>query len=256
MLRGGLVSITFRSLTAEEIIKLVLKSNLECIEWGGDIHVPHGDIKQAKNVRRMTCDSGLRVASYGSYYRVGESENKGLTFKKVLETARELGAPIIRVWAGGQGSLDADGSYWEKIIDDSLRIAEMSSSAGIKIAYEYHANTLSDTNKSARSLLEKTNSSEIGIYWQPPVGKDIDYCSEGLKDILFKLLIVHIFHWSLGNAGLIRQPLSNGYDCWFQYMNIIKTKIQDIDLLIEFVKQDSPEQFLEDSLALNAWLEK
>ena len=62
---------TFRKLAPEEIIALVAKSGLKGIEWGGDIHVRHGDLIQARKVCRLTEENGLTVASYGSYYNVG-----------------------------------------------------------------------------------------------------------------------------------------------------------------------------------------
>ena len=81
MLIPGLVSITFRSLSPQDVIQLVKDAKLRAIEWGGDIHVPHGDLKQAKQVCAQTEEAGLQVAAYGSYYRVGESEREGLAFE-------------------------------------------------------------------------------------------------------------------------------------------------------------------------------
>jgi 3-dehydroshikimate dehydratase len=52
MLIPGLVSVTFRKLSPQEIIALTAEAQLQVIEWGGDIHVPHGDIQQAENVAR------------------------------------------------------------------------------------------------------------------------------------------------------------------------------------------------------------
>ena len=111
MIRGGLVSITFRKLSPRAIIDLVTRANLIGIEWGGDVHVPHGEIRVTRDVAQMTRDAGLLVASYGSYYRVGVSEADGLAFARVLESAIALGAPTLRVWAGNRGSADADESY-------------------------------------------------------------------------------------------------------------------------------------------------
>ncbi len=65
MFLPGLVSITFRQLTAAEIIALMTQAGLAAIEWGGDIHVPHGDEAQARAVARMGADAGLHVAAYG-----------------------------------------------------------------------------------------------------------------------------------------------------------------------------------------------
>lgn len=49
--------------------------------------------------------AGLRVVAYGSYYHVGCQGQEGIpNFEDVLETALELGAPLIRVWAGNTGS--------------------------------------------------------------------------------------------------------------------------------------------------------
>jgi len=46
-LRPGLVSVSFRALSPSEIIPMVVSGGLQGIEWGGDIHVPHGSIGRA-----------------------------------------------------------------------------------------------------------------------------------------------------------------------------------------------------------------
>jgi len=63
MFKTGLVSITFRKLNTDEIIDLVQRSGLEGIEWGGDVHVPHGNIDNAQEVGRKTREAGINVAS-------------------------------------------------------------------------------------------------------------------------------------------------------------------------------------------------
>ncbi|MHC4505194.1 MAG: sugar phosphate isomerase/epimerase family protein, partial [Planctomycetota bacterium] len=109
MIRSGLTSITFRKLSPEEIVRLTAEAGLDGIEWGGDVHVPPGEVDTARRVASMTSEAGLAVSSYGSYYRVGHDE-PGL-FAPVLETAIALGAPIIRVWAGRVASREADEAY-------------------------------------------------------------------------------------------------------------------------------------------------
>src|SRR5688500_12319633 len=98
MLIPGLVSVTFRQLAPQEIIALVVEAQLQVIEWGGDIHVPHGDTNQAEIVARWTKDAGLSVAAYGSYYRLATPDQT--PFERIVATAVALGAPTIRVWAG------------------------------------------------------------------------------------------------------------------------------------------------------------
>ena len=146
----GLVSITFRNLSPQEIVDLVVKAGLSSIEWGGDIHVPHGDIAQAKKVRQQTLDAGLSVAAYGSYYRIGVSEGKGLPFASVLESAVALGAPTIRVWAGEKGSAETTAVERAAIVADAIRIAELAQAQNVAISLEYHGGTLTDTRDSVR----------------------------------------------------------------------------------------------------------
>ena len=247
MLKSGLVSVTFRNLSVKEIVELVSKAGLCGIEWGGDIHVPHGNINKAKEVAKMTKDAGLEVASYGSYYKVGFEKEQGISFEKVLETAKELGAPTIRVWAGNRSSGDTDKALWDTVIEESRRIADMAFHEGIAVAFEYHANTLTDTAESAYKLLAEVNHRNLYCYWQPPVGLDDESCITGLKMITPWLSNIHVFHWENGE----RLPLEKGVDKWQKFMKIIKNVKGDRYCMIEFVKNDDPLQFLADAAILN-----
>jgi len=102
MIRPGLVSITFRSLSPKHIIDLAAEAGIEGIEWGSDVHVPHGNPALAKELAKMTKDAGLCTAAYGSYYRVGGEPVD--MFPRIVEAAVALETKIIRVWAGGVGS--------------------------------------------------------------------------------------------------------------------------------------------------------
>ncbi|HHV95541.1 MAG TPA: sugar phosphate isomerase/epimerase [Clostridiaceae bacterium] len=246
MIKTGLVSVTFRKLSPDEIIDLVVKAGLDGIEWGGDIHVPHGDIAKAREVAQKTKDAGLCVSSYGSYYYVGCEKEKNITFEKVLETALELKAPLIRVWAGNRASSAADEDWWNICIADARRIGQMAQEHGIKIAFEYHANTLTDTSESAYKFLKEIDHPNIYSYWQPPVGMAKDECIRALNKVVPWLTNIHVFYW----AERTRRPLEEGIDVWTEYMKVIKQVSGERYCMIEFVKDDTPEQFLKDAEAL------
>ncbi len=253
MLYSGLTSITFRELTPGEIIEIVKEAGLEAVEWGGDIHVPHGDINKAREVRRMSCQAGIEVPSYGSYYRVG-CKNEGIeSFKSVLETALALGAEVIRVWAGNKGFREADKEWIKKVIEESRRIASIAEEEGVRIAFEYHDNTLTDTNESAFNLLKEIDHPGISTYWQPPHCISEEERCRGLKQVLPWLENIHVFYWT--GREHIRHPLEEAGSNWIDYFKIASQTGRDHFAMLEFVKGDSIEQFYRDAAALKRILD-
>lgn len=249
----GLVSVTYRGLSPEEIVSLSRKAGVECLEWGGDIHVPPGNANRARQVGELTRDAGLSVAAYGSYYRLAVSEADGLPFAKVLESAIALGASVIRVWAGNKASAEADESYRQRVIADALRIADLAQAAQITIAYEYHGGTLTDNTASALSLLEATRHPAIATLWQPYNGESLETCLGSLRSVLDRLRNVHVFHW-WPDAGT-RLPLAEGSERWKQYLTVLRDAGKNPDLLLEFVPQDDPAVLAREVATLRGWLQ-
>jgi len=261
MLQPGLVSITFRNLSPAEITALVAQAGLQGIEWGGDVHVPHGDIARAGEVHRLTEDAGLTVAAYGSYYRVGHSEEEGLPFERVLETATALGAPTIRVWAGKRGSADADAAYRQAIIADAQRISDLAAAAGVAVSYEYHGGTLTDTPASALDLLEQGSHPNLKTLWQPLHWQGNDDSLRlnvmSLEQVLPWLTNVHAYHWVTNSSGVReRLPLAAGKADWHEYLWRVAASGRDHWVLLEFVREDAPEAFLQDAATLRQWLRR
>ncbi len=253
MIYPGLVSVSFRGLNCKQITELVKKAGLSSIEWGGDIHVPQGNLKKAREVRKMTRDAGLMTAAYGSYYRLGcelIKTGERADFEKTLATAIELNAHVIRVWAGDRGSAEADASWRKKITEETRRIADEADKENTAIALEFHGGTLTDSNQSCLELLEKINRPNVNTYWQPPVGSSMDYGLEGLRMLLPYLSNIHAFHWE----DRERRPLAEGAEEWHNYIDVIKKAEGSRHIMLEFVKDDSPEQFLEDAAVLRELL--
>jgi sugar phosphate isomerase/epimerase len=252
MVHPGLVSVTFRQLAPAEIIALVRQAGLRGIEWGGDIHVPHGELFRARETREMTHDAGLRVAAYGSYYRAGQSESDGLPFARVLETAVELGAPAIRVWAGTVGSVAARPEQRAAVTEDLRRIAGLAAVVGIGVVLEFHNGTLTDTAESAGRLLGEAGHANLATCWQPPINLEPAASLAGLRALLPRLANLHVYQWR--QATTERRPLSEGAEAWRSYLAAAAEAPGDRYALLEFVERDAPECFLRDAAVLRAWL--
>lgn len=252
--RAGLVSITFRKLSPAEVIGLVVQAGLEVIEWGGDVHVPHGDVGCGREVGARTRDAGLAVSSYGSYYRAGESGGENPPFEAVLETALALQAPVIRIWAGRQGPEKADAEARARVVDDSRRVAELAQKEGVRVGVEYHAGTLTATDASAAQYLDEVAHPNLEPYWQPPNNCPMEQNRAGLEAIASRVSVVHVFHWVYNESGRNRCRLAEGAGVWAPYIQTLRAAPRERAALLEFVRGDTPKQFLEDAAVLRDWL--
>jgi len=232
----GLVSVTFRQLSPAEIVALVVDAGLASIEWGGDVHVPLGDLSAAREVADRCAGNGIGIEAYGSYYRADGD------FRPVLDTALALGAPRIRVWAGQHGS--ATEPDRAAVVDDLRAAAALAAADGVEIAVEYHANTLTDTLDSALDLFREVPA--LRPYWQPPVGSTT---ADALAAVpALDPVAVHVFSWADDGARL---PLAAREPLWRPVLAALPA---DRHALLEFVRDDAPSAFAEDAATLRRWL--
>lgn len=240
----GLCTVTFRDLSVKDILNLAEKGQLEAIEWGSDVHLPPGDFETAKQICKESKKIGVKYTSYGSYYFLQDSQN----FHEVLKTAKALGAKTIRVWAGKKGSNDSDNSYIESLIQEAREIADLAVKENIRIAFEYHSGTLTDTPEAASRLINKIDHHNLSLYWQPAERLSILERQESLKKLLPIISNVHVFHWK---DFFNRYSLKEGEDEWKPYLKILQNKARVY--YFEFVKNDSVEQFIWDLETLRDW---
>jgi 3-dehydroshikimate dehydratase len=233
----GLCSVTLRALSVEEVVAVTAGAGLECIEWGGDVHVAPGDLAAARRAREATLAAGLRVASYGSYWRCAGD------FAPVLATARELGAPRVRIWAGETGSADATPAERDAVAAAARAAAASAASppTPIALAFELHGGTLTDTFDSALALVE---ASGVPCYWQPPQSLPDAEALDGLRR-LPDVPAVHVFSWWPGSTRL---RLSERADLWRAVFEVFRSG----DALLEFVPGDDPALVAEEAEACRA----
>lgn len=226
-------------------MRLVKEAGLDGIEWGGDIHVPHGDIERAESISKLTRDAGLEVLSYGSYYNFNEDE---LPFTTVLRTADALGTKHIRIWAGNRPSNAADKEYRDFIVKESRRIVFESTKEGKTVSFELHSGSLTDTTQSAIDLIKSISRKKAGLYWQPTVGISTQENCNSLSAVLPYLTNIHAFYWFPDISD--RRLLGDGLSDWMQYLQIVSKSRKHHCIMLEFVKDDSPQNFLQDAETL------
>ena len=250
----GLVSITFRQLGVDEVLALLRRAELTAVEWGGDVHVPAGDLVAAKRTAAATADHGVRVAAYGSYYRAGD--HASADFDPVLRTAVALGAPRIRIWAGPAGSADVTAEQRAEVVADVRRITELAAGENVEIAVEHHPGTLTDTLDSALALYAEVGHPGLRPYWQPRLGLGPAEAVREVEALLPSgLVTVHVFSWA---ADGLRLALADGAPLWQPVLETVRDASDGGDAerfaLLEFVQDDDPEALVRDAVTLRSWL--
>lgn len=241
-LTPGICSVTLRAHGIDDVVRISSEAGLAGIEWGTDIHV--SDAESAAHAKAATEAAGLSVLSLGSYYRCGAFGD----FTGALDIATALGAPRIRVWAGELGSADAGQEHWDAVVKDTQRIADLASERGIAIAFEYHGRTLTDSPATTLELLDRVGHANVGTYWQPAVGLSDQQALESLHDVLPHLVGVHCFSWG---PEAERYPLRGRKLLWQTVSDVLRGNGKDMDIMLEFVEDDLPDNVLNDAAFLH-----
>ena len=231
----GLLSVTFRKLSAEQIIKLTAQAGLDGIEWGGDVHVIPGNLKRAEEIKNATVDAGLVNFAYGSYWRANcEPE-------MIAETAEALGVQWIRIWAGVMPSSKCTVEMRKQTVEYLQKLCS-EVPFGMQVVAEWHCNSLTDNAESAVKLIEEVNADNFFCYFQRENRSNphVDNLNDLLSLPKEKIRAIHV-HYCKEQERL---PLSDGFNEWQELFKHIPEKIP---ALLEFVRNDSVEQFFEDA---------
>lgn len=234
MFEKGLVSVSFRGLTPEKIVEQAVGACLSCIEWGGDVHLPPTEIELAHKIAALTSAAGLRVSSYGSYFRIGVTPIE--EFSDVLATASALGAPLIRVWAYDRYLMQRDGTLWDSLVASARAIAEMAEKAGVTVCLECHNGTLTEEYHGAIRFIQAVAHPALKMYWQPNEHRSHAYNLEAARELAPYTECIHAFYWD--DKG--RYPLADGAREWEAYLALFCERCpkKRIPILLEFMPDD------------------
>ena len=243
----GLCSVTFRALPALDVARLAAAAGLETIEWGADVHAPWQDPDQLTRVARLSREFGLRICSYGSYYRAGDDPDE--QFAIVARAAVLLGAPRVRVWAGVRGSEQASPAERERVGRALQSAADLAAERGLELALEFHEGTLADTPAAVRQLLTDVDRANLRSYWQPPVGLADEAAVAGLREMIDLVSGLHVFSWWPDRQ---RRPLAERAGLWRSVLAAFEPLGGPPDTLLEFVPDDDPDRLAGEAATLAA----
>ena len=228
-MKTGLVSVSFRACSPEQILKSMRGCGLSHIEWGSDIHAVQDDPEALKQLAALQARYGVTCCSYGTYFRIGTTPVEEL--EAYISAAKILGTDILRLWCGDKGSQEYTDAEKETLFATCRALAEIAEKHDVTLCLECHNNTFTDRAEAALSLMQAVGSTHFKMYWQPN-----QYCAEE-ENLQYAAAIapytvnIHVFNWKQNE----RFPLSQAKTCWQGYLRQFdRSQI----LLLEFMPDD------------------
>ncbi len=237
----GLVSISFRKQSPEEILKAIKEAGLSCVEWGSDVHAPCGDIKRLREIAHLQKAYGIDCSSYGTYFRLGQTPVSEL--KAYIKAAKILGTNILRLWCGTNSGADMTKQEKEFLFAECHRAAEIAKKNGVILCMECHSGTFTQYPEDAVELMNTINSPHFRMYWQPFQWLDAEGSLAVARAVAPYTEHIHVFNWRGGE----RLPLDEGIQEWRSYLTAFPAPCT---LLLEFMPDDRIESLSAEAAAL------
>lgn len=222
----GLVSVSFRKNSPEEILKASKEAGLSFIEWGSDVHAPCNEIDKLKRISAMQKEYQIECSSYGTYFRFGESDISEL--ENYIAAAKILGTNILRLWCGTKSGKDMTKIEMEELMSQCRRAAEIAERHDVTLCMECHRKTFTENSEDTLMLMKRVNSRHFRMYWQPFQWLEPSESLKIAKAIAPYTEHIHVFNW----RGDKKLPLIEAVDEWRQYLSLFDTPRT---LLLEFM---------------------
>lgn len=237
----GLVSVSFRQHSPEEIVMAVKNAGLECIEWGSDIHAPCDDLEKIHNIVELQNKHGISCSSYGTYFKLCKDNVEEL--QKYIDAAKLLGTDILRLWCGEKSIDLCTESEKSQLYSECIRAAKIAEENNVVLCMECHNNSYTETIQGTMELMQTVNSPNFCMYWQPNQLKTLEQNIEYAELVSPYCKRVHVFNWDGNN----KYKLSLAENTWKKYVEILKNTDT---YLLEFMPDDKIESLKDEADAL------
>lgn len=211
MYYNGLVSISFRNLSPEEIMQAMQACGLKYIEWGSDVHAPCTDDARLAEIVELQKKYGITCCSYGTYFRFAVTPMEELP--AYIRAAKILGTDTLRLWAGKRSDDKYTPEEKEEFFDLCRQAAALAEKEGVTLCLECHRNSYTENKEGALELMEAVNSPAFRMYWQPHPARQPEENLEYIRLLKPYITNLHVFYWE----DTLRLPLANGAEIWKAY---------------------------------------
>lgn len=234
----GFTSTTFRGIKdVDKVICVGKDAKVDCIEWGGDIHVK--DIETAEYVKKQCSNQGIQISSYGSYYVVGSNDHED--WERISKIAATMGAETVRVWLGKKDSEKTDENDYEKLVNDAKAICKVAANYGLIVAPECHMKTYNNDTQAFLKIQKDIGCENFKTYFQS-LYRNKAYDLDRIEQTIDFIQSFHVSYSEQTREQLLK------IDTKYIDALIDKLKAKNFDgnILLEYTYWGSPKYFVKD----------
>ena len=211
--RLGLVSISFRDRTPEEILIAMQQAQLSYVEWGSDVHAPCRDKERLAELVRLQNAYGITCSSYGTYFRLGETPLEELP--AYIAAAKRLGTDVLRLWCGRKSGAACTEEEKKALLEQCKAAAGIAEENRVTLCLECHIKTFTERMEDALWLIREVGSPYFQMYWQPNQFRTAEENLTYAKAISPYTKVLHVFNWKEHE----KNPLEEAIDIWKDYLS-------------------------------------
>lgn len=171
MIRLGLCSGACITRDIKNVLAVASAARLDAIEWAADVHVGAEGSRAAEEAMMATLQAGLTTASYATLYRAGSEDGDFSRFDALLKIASLMQAPIMRLFACGNGGPPDKGPAGEAELPASLvsafaRLGDRAAERGITLCLSMSRGTFLDRYDRAARLIAAVDHDFVRLAWE------------------------------------------------------------------------------------------
>ena len=169
----------------------------------------------------------------------------------VVDCAKTLNSPLIRIFAGSVPSKNCEPEYFKKVVNDIKTICNIAWRAGKIVCIKFHRGTLADSTEGILNLINAANSDNLKTYWSPSPALTREENQSELKVVLPYLENIRVSNWSEKGD---RYELKGATDEWQSYIEIVNQSPKNKNFFLKFMMNDGLKQLNDDAETLNTWI--
>lgn len=244
-LKLGLCSVTFRKKSAAQVIEIAKNAGISYIEWGGDVHITNTE--EARIVKSICNNEGIKISSYGSYFNSAEFDKK--KWEQICEIAKIMNAKSVRIWLGKKNSEETADKEYRTLLENTKQMCDIAKKYSLTVSPECHDNTFNNNTDAILRFKKDLQRENFSTYFQSRYFR-MEYDLDRIDRTFDFIQNVHISYRDLKREQRFRKKDKNYLDTLLK--KLIEKNFNGI-VMVEFVDFDSENVFYKDIRKLKSY---